>query len=304
LPAAGYRFAGWEGLPGSDAAQAELVITPGEDMILTARFAETDNGEPVVINEINYNSSAGFDCGDWIELYNPLAVQVDLAGWRLTDTDSDAGFNFPAGTFIPALGYLVVCRDSSAFHRFWPDVATLNNELSFGLNNSGEQISLFNSAGELSDSLTYSNRAPWPWQPDGHGATLALRDPILDNGLPQNWMPSFTHGTPGVANVRMSGVTEVRHTPHSFALDVYPNPFNMASTIAVQVKTAGWVRVAVYDIMGRRLTVLFDGKCNQDGFRLRWDGRDYNGNPAASGVYLVVLQSEKEKRVNKVLLLR
>ncbi len=304
MAAAGYRFAGWEGIPGSDAAQAELVITPGEDMNLTARFAETDNGEPIVINEINYNSAAGFNCGDWIELYNPLAVQVNLAGWRLNDVDNNTGLYFQAGTFVPALGYLVVCRDSSAFHHFWPDVATLNSEFTFGLNNAGEHLSLFNSAGMLIDSLTYSNRTPWPWQPDGHGASLALRDPILDNSLPQNWMPSYSHGTPGAANVMMSRVAQASHTPRSCGLDVYPNPFNMAATIAVQVKEAGRVRVAVYDIMGRCLTVLFDDKCNSNSFMLRWDGRDLNGNPAASGVYLVVLQSDREKRVNKILLLR
>ena len=45
---------------------------------------------------------------DWIELYNPTAAAVNLAGWRITDDPQDtAKWVFPSRT-IAAGGYLVL----------------------------------------------------------------------------------------------------------------------------------------------------------------------------------------------------
>ena len=46
---------------------------------------------------------------DWIEIHNPTDVATDLGGFHLTDDlDNDRMWEFPAGTLIPAGGYLVV----------------------------------------------------------------------------------------------------------------------------------------------------------------------------------------------------
>ncbi len=46
---------------------------------------------------------------DWIELYNAGSAAANIGGWRLTDDDTDlTKWQFPAGTAIPAGGYLLV----------------------------------------------------------------------------------------------------------------------------------------------------------------------------------------------------
>src|SRR6185436_8680004 len=51
---------------------------------------------------------------DWIEIWNPDPLPVDLAGWRLTDVQANpAKFVFPTKT-IPAGGRLVVFASNRA----------------------------------------------------------------------------------------------------------------------------------------------------------------------------------------------
>ncbi len=55
---------------------------------------------------------AAGDYGDWLELYNTTDHTVDLSGWTVTDADNpDARWAFPAGTQLPAGGYLLVFCD-------------------------------------------------------------------------------------------------------------------------------------------------------------------------------------------------
>jgi hypothetical protein len=50
---------------------------------------------------------------DWVELYNAGTSAANIGGWSLTDSDDSDKFVFPAGTTIPAGGYLVVWCDAS-----------------------------------------------------------------------------------------------------------------------------------------------------------------------------------------------
>jgi hypothetical protein len=45
---------------------------------------------------------------DWIEIHNPSDAPVAIGGYRLTDDVTKSGWAFPAGTVIPAGGYIVV----------------------------------------------------------------------------------------------------------------------------------------------------------------------------------------------------
>ena len=72
---------------------------------------------------------------DWVELYNAGATAVNISGWGLTDDDDDLQkWQFPAGTTIPAGGYVVVwCskRNESSgghFHTNYSLTQTKNND--------------------------------------------------------------------------------------------------------------------------------------------------------------------------------
>jgi hypothetical protein len=79
--------------------------------------AATDS--PVVINELMASNTrtladpqGQFD--DWIELRNLTSEPVDLSGWFLSDNpEAPRKWQFPAGTVIPASGYLLVWADEN-----------------------------------------------------------------------------------------------------------------------------------------------------------------------------------------------
>ena len=61
---------------------------------------------PVVLNEIQSNDPD--DGPDWIELANPTSEPLDISGIVIKDSDDSHEYTIPAGTEIPANGYLVI----------------------------------------------------------------------------------------------------------------------------------------------------------------------------------------------------
>ena len=75
----------------------------------------------IIINEINYNSNDSFDPDDWIELYNPNEVSLNLSGWAIKDEDDTHEFIIPENIIIEANGYFVFTKDSSKFKAMFPN---------------------------------------------------------------------------------------------------------------------------------------------------------------------------------------
>ena len=103
--------------------------------------------EGLVINEINYRSSVAFDPGDWIELYNPKAVTIDISNWQIKDDNSTHVFVLPEGTQIAGNGFLVIVKDAAAFSSVFPNIPFIG-ELDFGFGGS-DAVRLFNSESKL-----------------------------------------------------------------------------------------------------------------------------------------------------------
>ena len=61
---------------------------------------------------------------DWIELYNSATQQKDVSGYKIYDSGGKDGskpkMTLPAGTTIPALGFLVVVVDDTTDAGFRP----------------------------------------------------------------------------------------------------------------------------------------------------------------------------------------
>ncbi|MFK7922890.1 MAG: lamin tail domain-containing protein [Bacteroidia bacterium] len=153
----------------------------------------------ILINEIVYNSPPGFDGGNWLELYNPSGSVLDLSGWQLHVSDS--AFVFPAGTSISAQSYLIIAEDPTALQSLIPSLSVpVEGPTGFGFSNNGERLLLYSESACLIDTVAYDDQLPWPPEADGHGPSLSLKDPILDNALGYNWERSPGAGTPGTAN--------------------------------------------------------------------------------------------------------
>lgn len=160
----------------------------------------------LVISEINYNSNAVADAGDWIEIYNNSGSTVSLSGWSVQDEGNT--YNFP-NTNLAAGAYIVVAQDLIAFNAQHSGVNVVG-ETGFGLSNGGEAIKLFDDRGCLVDEVTYDDAAPWPITPDGAGPTLTLSNLNADNSQASNWEAGPNGGTPGSGSggggVPVSGV--------------------------------------------------------------------------------------------------
>lgn len=64
------------------------------------------------------------------------------------------------------------------------------------------------------------------------------------------------------------------------------------------------VRLAIYDIAGRRRTTLLDGTLPAGTTEVAWDGRDQGGARVASGIYFVRLTFAGGARLSKIVMLR
>ncbi len=156
----------------------------------------------VTFNELHYNPPASQD-GEWIELHNQMAVNVDLSGWRL---DEGVGFTFPSGTVIAGGGYLVIAKNPSL-----SGIAGALGPYSGNLSNSGETVGLFSRSGRVMDRVSYGDSGQWPLAADGVGATLAKRDPGTDSNKPEVWTTNpRPGGTPGAVNFPAADVP-IRH---------------------------------------------------------------------------------------------
>ena len=175
--------------------------------LITMTLAAVPARAAVVINEIMYNSNFSPDI-EYVELYNTGPAAQNLGDWYLLDN----GSAHPKCYLVGTLGvgqYLVVAADTALFKARFPSVTNLNvngfdpGGLGFGLGNSGDQVRLFDDNSHIRDSVQYATSGDWPADANGHGPSLELVNPLLDNSVGTNWLASTpTGGTPGTVNSR------------------------------------------------------------------------------------------------------
>ncbi|MBB5785513.1 lamin tail domain-containing protein [Jiangella mangrovi] len=121
--------------------------------------AANDCGPAVRINEIE--SSDG-EPSDWVELANPSAEDVDIAGFQVKDDDDTHVWTAPAGTVVPAGGHYVVEE----------------TDLDFGLGGA-DTVRLFAADGSAIDSYAWADHAATTYGrcPDGTGAFAVTVEP-------------------------------------------------------------------------------------------------------------------------------
>ncbi len=92
---------------------------------------------------------------------------------------------------------------------------------------------------------------------------------------------------------------DLSELPASFALESWPNPFNPSTTITFSIPAAGMVRLAVYDIVGREVTVLLDHAMREGIHSVTFDGSDL-----PSGIYFCRLDHDSHSLMRKLTLVK
>ena len=84
----------------------------------------------------------------------------------------------------------------------------------------------------------------------------------------------------------------------------YPNPFNPSTRVEFGVGNVEWVVLTVFDVLGRKVRTLVNGRVEAGRHTVRWDGRSDAGLPVASGVYIYRLDAGGFVAARKMLLVR
>jgi len=185
---------------------------------------------------------------------------------------------------------------------------------------------------ERQQYLARDIRAP---SEDGHRYTIVLASPgdeavtLRATGLPEG---------PDAAAVLVNGATGERHTltgdplrvtpsterstyrlllgkasftgaPEANADELLiekpaPNPFRDRTTLRYTLPEAQDVTIRVYDLLGRRLLTLVDGRQASGPHSVQWGGTDASGAPIASGMYFVRMSVGDRRVVHKVVHVR
>ena len=236
----------------------------GEDAVAEDGDAEAEAEIGLVINEV----AAQGDPLDWFELYNASDESIDLADFVMADDLTDEGkrTSFPAGMVIEAGEFLQIELDKDG----WPGFALGRDE----------ELGIWTADGTLVAQIDWEKGqadegTSWARVPDITGDFQTVDTP-----------------TPGAPNEIPTAIAEqTAGVPEAFRLHGnWPNPFNASTIIAFDVSGTVPVHLVVYDVLGRRVRILYSGELLTAGhYRTAWNGRDDEGRQAASGVYLYQL---------------
>jgi len=94
------------------------------------------------------------------------------------------------------------------------------------------------------------------------------------------WLVKLCDATASVGN-------GLRGEAWGVPIGMAPNPFNAITTIKFQVPCAGPVVVAVYDVAGREVALLHEGRRPAGDATVSWDGSDKAGGKVRPGIYFV-----------------
>ena len=125
----------------------------------------------------------------------------------------------------------------------------------------------------------------------------------------QNWgkLPVYPFkiiaGTPQYVIAKTEEILSL--LPEDFALHQnYPNPFNPTTTIKFDIPEPTYISLKIYNLMGQEVRSLNNKWLPTGSHRLIWNGKDQQGIPVSTGVYIYRLQSQEFQQTRKMLLLK
>jgi hypothetical protein len=83
-----------------------------------------------------------------------------------------------------------------------------------------------------------------------------------------------------------------------------PNPFCGGTMISLSLSQEEWVTLLVYDVTGRRVVTLADGRLPAGSHQVVWDGRGSEGRPVSAGVYLYRLEAGSYAETRRMAVVR
>lgn len=85
-------------------------------------------------------------------------------------------------------------------------------------------------------------------------------------------------------------------------LQNYPNPFCSSTIIAYEITPPAVIHIDIYNILGYKIKVLFDGIHTENTGWIEWDATDNSGQRVTPGVYIYSMQVNGIKKNKKMIL--
>jgi cysteine-rich repeat protein len=164
------------------------------------------------INEVYYNAGTHYKSNcqcendpqdEWIELYNTCDYSINIKDWYLEDNYGQEALNHN----YPVAGkQFVVIAANAATWGFWPDIpanafkiALGHAKLFDGLNNGGDRVFLYDSTGNLADSVSWGSDItafdpPAALVAPGH--SISRQEKGVDTDTAADWMDTYGGSTP------------------------------------------------------------------------------------------------------------
>ncbi|MEO8231203.1 MAG: T9SS type A sorting domain-containing protein, partial [Ignavibacteriota bacterium] len=209
--------------------------------------------------------------------YNPSSDSVDITGYKIYDSGGQSGSKpkklFPAGSVIPANGFLAITVDDT--------VAS-----GFGLSSGGEKVWFENAGGMVIDSVDLvaitDTAASYGRYPDGSA----------------NWQILIPR-TRGAANM-FTDVEDDFNTISVYRLNQnYPNPFNPSTTISFTIPTTSNVSLKVFNILGKEVATMVNETKSAGNYSVI-----FNATGLSSGIYFYQLTTDNFTATKKFTLMK
>lgn len=152
------------------------------------------------IEEIMYDAPGTDTKHEWIEVCNTGGAGIDISTWKLEEAGvNHALVSVRGGSSVPTSGCVVIADNADTFLLDYPSFLGILFDSVFSLSNEGEVLVLKNTAGDIVDSITYTNTIGG----EGDGQTLHRSGNTF----------VVRAASPGVASGSTPGATTETNTP-------------------------------------------------------------------------------------------
>ncbi|MGB2981810.1 MAG: lamin tail domain-containing protein [Candidatus Zixiibacteriota bacterium] len=266
-------------------------------VFVTAAFSQNDFSlaPGVFINEVLANEPGSNTKLEWVELHNADSVEHDMEGWAFICKDDTTWI--PAGTVIPARGFLILARklssdppDSISFEGWWGDrSSTWGDSPDESFPAIEAKMSLTNSGGTISLLDLESNAQTFTWDEDcGDGVSMERVSANEDIWL---CCVDSDRSTPGRKNSVSTTYSE------GIELSIEPNPFSPdgdgfedQAVFRYTLPMESNLTIRIYDVKGRLIKTLVDDEPKVSG-EILWDGKDDENRTVRIGIYVVLAEA-------------
>lgn len=250
---------------GNSADKAFGIAVDDEDAIYVTGY-ETD-----LYNGSNYLTMKFSPSGnnEWTSVYNGTGNGNDKA--------NSIGIAYSNGQ-----RYVIVTGESMGSDNM--DYATVQYNYSSGAENKVSRYSMNSGSQDAAQDIAISE--------DGNIYITGYSDLLNDAGI------SSYATTVMYAIERPGEITN--NSPSKFSLHQnYPNPFNPTTTIKFDIASASYVKLEVFDILGRSIQILVDGNLTAGTYNVQ-----FSSSTLASGVYFYKLSSQGNTQIRKMTLIK